>query len=125
MLIQLFLFPPLIAQKPEARRRVALRPGPPSPFSIDVRNRNRARLIQLDRIEVHILRGRRPHPLLSQISQEPQFSAVAGLARRDKIQPAVIVVIEARKFPQPRHQLKSGKRHTLQPLCPSTFPPTG
>src|SRR5712664_1652316 len=50
--------------------------------SIDIGNRNRARLIQLDRIEVNILRSVGP-ALGPQISQQPKFRSVARLSRGD------------------------------------------
>ena len=66
--------------------------------SIDIRNYNRARLFQLDRIEVHILGDVGP-AFACHVSQQSQFPSVARLPSRHQIQPPIIVVIERRNSP--------------------------
>ncbi len=67
-------------------------------ISIDICNRNRARLIQLDGIEMHIFGDVGP-ALAPKISQQPQFPSLARLTRGGQIEPAVIVVIERGNSP--------------------------
>ena len=89
-------------------------------ISIDIRNGNRARLTQLDRIEVHMLSNIGP-ALAPQISKQPEFPSVTGLTRSDKIEPAVIVVIKRRNSPAAL-PAEIGKRYALQPF-PLHIPP--
>ena len=67
-------------------------------ISIDIRNRDRSRSVQLDRIEVHILADVGP-AVASQVSQQAEFRSAARLSRGDQIEPAVIVVIERGNSP--------------------------
>ena len=77
-------------------------------------------MIQLERIEMHILGDVGP-ALASQISQQSQFPAAARFSRSDKIEPAVIVVIENGNSPAAL-PAEIGERNVLQPL-PFHIPP--
>src|SRR6267378_905289 len=89
-------------------------------ISINIRNSNRPRLIQFNRIEIHILGDIGP-AFASQISQQSQFPTAARFSRRHQIQPSIILVVQCRESPALR-PAQIWERDTFQPF-PFDVPP--